>query len=63
MTAGSYCRQQDSKLNYIIQTRVFRGVDPSLIVCVELSIYELNFTTDKGYCVKSSGKKFVASSS
>jgi hypothetical protein len=47
MTVGSYCRLQDSKLNYIIQTLIFRGVDLSLIVYVELSVYELNFTTDK----------------
>jgi hypothetical protein len=61
MTIGSYCRQQDSKLNYIIQTLVFRGVDLSLIVCVDLSVYELNFMTDKGYCAESSGKQSVAS--
>jgi hypothetical protein len=47
MTAGSYCRQQGSKLNHIIQMLVFRGVDLSLIFCVDLSVYELNFMTDK----------------
>jgi hypothetical protein len=61
MTTGSYCRQQYSMLNYIIQTLVFRGVDLSLIVCVDLSFYELDFTTDKGYCAESSGKQSVAS--
>ena len=60
MTTRSYCRQQGSKLNHIIQTRVFKGVDLSLIVCVDLSIYELNFMTDKGYCTESSGKQSVA---
>ena len=55
MTAGSYCRQQDSELNYIIQTLVFRGVDLYLIVCVDLSVYELNFINDKGYFTESSG--------
>ena len=55
MTAGSYCRQQDSNMNYIIQTLVFRGVDLSLIFCVDLSVYELNFMTNKGYCAESSG--------
>jgi hypothetical protein len=59
MTIGSYCRQQDSKLNYIIQTLVFRGVDLSLIVCVDLYVYELNFMNDKGYCAKSSGHQSV----
>jgi hypothetical protein len=61
MTIGSYCRQQDSKLNYIIQTLVLRGVDLSLIVCVDLSVYELNFMTDKGYCAKLSGQHSMAS--
>jgi hypothetical protein len=61
MTAGSYCRQQGSKLNHIIQMLVFRGVDLSLIVCVDLSVYELNFMTDKGYCAESSGQQSVAS--
>jgi hypothetical protein len=61
MTAGSYCRQQDLKLNYIIQTLVFRGVDLSLIVCVYLSFYELIFMTNKGYCAESSGQQSVAS--
>jgi hypothetical protein len=61
MTTGSYCRQQGSKLNYIIQMLVFRGVDLSLIVCVDLSVYELNFMTDKGYCAESSGQQSVAS--
>jgi hypothetical protein len=60
MTAGSYCRQQYSKLNYIIQTLVFKGVVLSLIVCVDLSVYELNFMTDKGYCAELSGKQSVA---
>jgi hypothetical protein len=59
MITGSYCRQQDSGLNYIIQTLVFRGVDLSLIVCVDLSICELVFMTDKGYCAKSSGQQSV----
>jgi hypothetical protein len=58
MIAGSYCRHQDSKLNYIIQTLVFRGVDLSLIVYVDLPVYELNFMTDKGYCF---GKQSMAS--
>jgi hypothetical protein len=61
MIAWSYCRQQGSKLNHIIQTLVFRGVDLSLIFCVDLSVYELNFMTDKGYCAESSGKQYVAS--
>jgi hypothetical protein len=52
MKIGSYCRQQDSRLNYIIKTLVFRGVDLSLIVYVDLSVYELNFMTDKEYCAK-----------
>jgi hypothetical protein len=60
MTVGSYCRQQYSGLNQIIQTLVFIGVDLSLIVCVDLFVCELVFMTDKGYCAKSSGKKFVA---
>jgi hypothetical protein len=60
MIAGSYSKQQDSKLNYIIQTLVFRGVDLSLIVYIDLSIYELNFMTDKGYCAESSGQQSVA---
>jgi hypothetical protein len=34
----------------------FRGVDLSLIVCVDLSVCELVFMTDKGYCAESSGK-------
>jgi hypothetical protein len=50
MIAGFYCRQQDSGLDYIIQTLVFRGVDLSLIVCVDLFVSELVFMTDKGYC-------------
>jgi hypothetical protein len=61
MTVGSYYRQQDSKLNYIIQTLVFRSVDLSLTVCVDLSIYELNFMIDKGYYAESSGKQTAAS--
>jgi hypothetical protein len=61
MTSGSYCRQQYSRLNYIIQTLVFRGVDLSLIVFVDLSLYELNFMTDKEYCVESNGQQSVAS--
>jgi hypothetical protein len=61
MIVGSYCRQQDSKLNYIIQILVFRGVDLSLIVCVDFFVYELNFMTDKEYCAESSGNQFVAS--
>jgi hypothetical protein len=61
MTIGSYCTKQDSRLNYIIQTLVFKGVDLSLIVCVDLSFYELNFMTDKGYCAKLSGKQSMAS--
>jgi hypothetical protein len=56
MTAGSYCRQQGSKLNHNIQTLVFKGFDLSLIVCVDLSIYELNFMIDKGYYAESSGQ-------
>ena len=60
MTVGFYCRQQDSKLNYIIQTLFFRGVDLSLIVYVDLSVCELDFMTGKGYCAESSGKKYVA---
>jgi hypothetical protein len=48
-------------MNHIIQTLVFRGVDLSLIVCVDLSVYELNFMTDKGYCAESSGQQSVAS--
>jgi hypothetical protein len=61
MTTQSYCRQQDSKLNYIIQTLVFRGVDLSLIVHVDLSIYELNSMTDKGYCAELSGQQSIGS--
>jgi hypothetical protein len=61
MAARSYCRQQGSKLNHIIQKIVLRGVDLSLIVWVDLSFYELNFMTDKGYFAESSGKPFVAS--
>jgi hypothetical protein len=61
MTAGSYCRQQGSKLNHIIQMLVFRDVDLSLILCVDLFVYELNFMTDKGYCADSSGKQYMAS--
>jgi hypothetical protein len=61
MIAGSYCRQQGSKMNDIIQMLVFRGVDLSLIVCVDLSIYELYFMIDKGYCAESSGQQSVAS--
>jgi hypothetical protein len=57
MTAGSYCRQPNSKLNYIIQTLVFRGVDLSLIVCVDLFVYELNFMTNKGYFAELSGQQ------
>jgi hypothetical protein len=60
MTYGSYCRKQDSRLNYIIQTLVLRGVDLYLIVCVDLSVYELNFMSDKGYCAESSGQQSVA---
>jgi hypothetical protein len=59
--AGSYCRQQYSGLNQIIQTLFFRGVDLSLIVCVDLSVCELIFMTDKGYCAESSGQQSVAS--
>jgi hypothetical protein len=61
MIAGSYCRQQYSGLNQIIQTLVFRGVDLSLIVCVDLYVCELIFMTDKGYCAESSGQQSVAS--
>jgi hypothetical protein len=61
MIVGSYCRQQDSGLNYIIQTLVFQRFDLSLIVCVDLSVCELVFMTDKGYCAESSGKQSVAS--
>ena len=61
MTGGSYCRHQDSKLNYIIQTLIFKGVDLYLIVCVDLSVYQLNFNSDKGYCAESSGKQYMAS--
>ena len=61
MTAGSYSRQQDSKSNYIIHTLVFRGVDLYLIVCVDLSVCELDFMTEKGYCGDSSGQQYVAS--
>ena len=39
----------------------FRGFDLSLIVCVDLSVYELNFMTNKGYCAESSGQQSVAS--
>jgi hypothetical protein len=45
----------------MIQTLVFRGVDLSFIVCVDLSVYELNFMTDKGYCAESSEQQSVAS--
>ena len=61
MTAGTYCRQQDSKLNYIIQTLVFRGVDLSLIVYVDLFVYDLNFMIHKGYCAELSGQQSMAS--
>jgi hypothetical protein len=61
MTAGSYCRQQGSKLNPIIQALIFRGVDLSLIVCVDLYVYKSNFMADKGYCAESSGKQSVES--
>ena len=61
MTAGSYCRQQDSNLNYIIHTLAFRGVDLCWIVYVDLSVYELNFMTTKGYCAESSGQQSMAS--
>jgi hypothetical protein len=61
MTAGSYCERQDSKLSYIFQTLVFRGVDLSLIVYVDLFVYELISMTDKGYCAESSGQQSVAS--
>jgi len=37
----------------------FKGVDLSLIVCVDFSVYELIFMTNKGYCVETSGKQFV----
>ena len=43
MITLSYCREQDSGLNYIIQTLFFGGVDLYLIVCVDLSICELVF--------------------
>jgi hypothetical protein len=39
----------------------FRGVDPSLIVCVFLSICELSFIADKGYLADSNWQQFVAS--
>jgi hypothetical protein len=61
MTTWSYCREQDSSLNYIIQTLVFRCVDLSLIVYVDLFVYELNFMNDKRYCAELSGKQSVAS--
>jgi hypothetical protein len=38
----------------------FRGVDLSLIVCVDLFVCELNFMTDKGYCAESNGQRSVA---
>jgi hypothetical protein len=57
MIAGSYCRQQYSGLNQIIQTLVLKGVDLSLIACVDLSVCELVFMTDKSYCAESSGKQ------
>jgi hypothetical protein len=61
MIAGSYCRQQYLGLNQIIQTLFFRGVDLSLIVCVDLSVCELVFMTDKVYRAESSGKQSMAS--
>jgi hypothetical protein len=57
MIVGSYCRQQDSGLNYIIQTLFF---DLCLIVCVDLFVCELYFMIDKGYCVESSVKQSMA---
>jgi hypothetical protein len=61
MKVGSYCIHQGSKLNHIIQMLIFRGVDITLIVYVDLSVYELKFMTDKGYCAFSSGQQSVAS--
>jgi hypothetical protein len=39
----------------------FRGVDPSLIVCVLLSVSESSFMTDKEYLAESNWQQFVAS--
>jgi hypothetical protein len=39
---------------------LFRGVDLSLIVCVDLSVCKLIFMTDKGYCAESSGQQSMA---
>jgi hypothetical protein len=39
----------------------FRGVDLSLIVCVDFSVCDLVFMTDKGHCAESSGQQSVAS--
>jgi hypothetical protein len=61
MIGGSYCRQQGSKPNHTIQMVFFIGVDLSLIVFVDLFVYELNFMTDKGYCGESSGKQSMES--
>jgi hypothetical protein len=38
----------------------FKGVGLSLIVCVDLYVYELSFMTNRGYCAESSGKQSVA---
>jgi hypothetical protein len=47
-------------MNHIIQTLVFIGVGLSLIVYVDLPVYELNFMTNKRYCAESSGQHSVA---
>jgi hypothetical protein len=60
MIAGSYCRQRYLGLNQIIRHLFFKGVDLSLIVCVDLFVCELIFITDKGYYVESSGQQYVA---
>jgi hypothetical protein len=45
----------DSKLNHIFQQLVLKVFDLSLIVCVFLFVYELNFMADKEYLAESSG--------
>jgi hypothetical protein len=54
MTTWSYIRHHDSKLNHIFQQLVLKVYDLSLAVCVFLSIYELNFMTNKEYFAESS---------
>jgi hypothetical protein len=61
MIAGSDSRQQDSGLISSFRHLFFIGVELSLIVCVDLSICELVFMTNKGYCAESSGQQSVAS--